>query len=662
MRYHRRYGLFIFGLILSLGGLSNAALGEIKSVDQTLDVQLEPATRSLNVRAELSIQGGGEISFYLSPNLILTGFRLDGQPAPQGRHGDVFRLNLGPTGLHNLTLEYRGLLSRPSAANDYNRSPQIASEAGSYLAAGSAWHPIIPGTNATYRVNVTVPETQKALVPGKLLEEKTAGGFYHAAYQSEIGAEGIVLIAGPFAVSERKHGDILLRTYFPKPLASLAPDYLDSTVGYVDRYSELIGAYPFSSFSIVSGPLPVGLGFSGMTYIGERVLQLPFIRFTSLGHEVLHNWWGNGIEVDYETGNWAEGLTTYMADYAFSKERNEDDGERSRLEWLRDYAALPPRRDHPVTSFVSRSHDAAQIIGYNKVAFIFHMLERQLGDKNFQTAIQTFWNRYRLSSAGWQDIRKVCEEISGQDLGLFFDQWLNRTGSPKLVVSDVVRHPDRVAFTLTQPELPYSLNVPIRLTTLDSEKMYQAHIDGKASRIELPLPAAPVSLSIDPGFDIFRRLDATEAPPILRDTTLNANTRVVLVGLQGTMEQTAQDLASRLLDARPRYADPRYGMDPSGPLLVIGQTAAVQQFLHQGRLPKTPGSLVGQGSARVWASRTPASKLPLLVVEANDEKALQALLRPLPHYGRRGFLIFQGSKTTENGTWPAQAGPLTVQF
>jgi hypothetical protein len=45
------------------------------------------------------------------------------------------------------------------------------------------------------------------------------------------------------------------------------------------------------------------------------VLRLPFIFSSSLPHEVLHNWWGNGVLIDDRFGNWAEGLTTYQSDW-----------------------------------------------------------------------------------------------------------------------------------------------------------------------------------------------------------------------------------------------------------------------------------------------------------------------------------------------------------
>ncbi len=98
---------------------------------------------------------------------------------------------------------------------------------------------------------------------------------------------------------------------------------------------------------MVSSPTPTGFGMPTLTYLGVEVLRLPFIRTTSLGHEVLHNWWGNGVYPDYAQGNWSEGLTTFMADYAY-KERESDEAARDmRRGWLRDFAALAPGQDAP---------------------------------------------------------------------------------------------------------------------------------------------------------------------------------------------------------------------------------------------------------------------------------------------------------------------------
>jgi hypothetical protein len=51
----------------------------------------------------------------------------------------------------------------------------------------------------------------------------------------------------------------------------------------------------------------------------------------------------------------------------------------------------------------------------------------------------------------------------------------------------------------------------------------------------------------------------------------------------------------------------------------------------------------------------------LLVVSGRDRDALLALLRPLPHYGRQSFLIFEGATAIEQGVWPARAAAWTFR-
>ena len=652
--------------LLMIWLFADFAQAGINTIDHKMTLRFDPGARALEVRDRLHIQGTGKVDFRLAASMVITGVKVDERKIAQIRHGNILRVDLGEGSSHVVDIEYKGLLSRMTErSGESGPAPLMASKNGSYLDSGSGWHPMVPGIAATYQLTMTLPAPQKAIVPGRLIKEETTAGQYRAVFKSEVPSEGIVLIAGPFSVEERRHGEIVLRTYFAPGLENLSAGYLDSTANYIDHYTRLIGDYPFSSFSIVSGPLPVGLGFVGMTYIGERVLRLPFIRFTSLGHEVLHNWWGNGVRVDYKNGNWAEGLTTFMADYAFSEKREQDKGKQMRTGWLRDYAALPPRRDHAVRSFISRRHDAAQIIGYNKVAFIFHMLERTIGKQSFSQGIRDFWTRYKFNTAGWAEIQAIFEQTSGQNLSAFFAQWIDRSGAARIVLSDIIQSVDRISFTLSQPDLPYSLEVPIRLQTTKGEEMFQAGIDGEASRVELPLSARPLSITVDPDFDIFRRLGASEAPPILRDTTLNTDTTVVFAGSNPDMEQTARQLAGKMLDGPAHFADYSMTAPLQGPLLIIGPTETVTQFLHERNLPSTPKTLLGRGSARAWAWRWTDSNgmvNPLLVVEAADNKALQSLLRPLPHYGRRGYLIFNGANVIDDGVWPSSSGPLAVTF
>ncbi len=625
---------------------------EIENFHQDMTVRLDPDKKLLTVRDRLTIDGGGQITLRLSENFIITAFIVDGRQAPPSRRGDDLSVNLGEAGRHDVTIEYTG---QPDA---------LLSPEGGYLPPAGGWHPVLDGSDFTFRIDVSVPAPQMAVAPGRLMEEHSDGETYRAVFASKTAMSGIVLLTGPYEIKERLHGHIRLRTYFYPELSSLADAYLGAAAGFLDLYENWLGPYPFSAFHIVSGPLPVGLGFEGLTYISRRALPLPFIRERSLGHEVLHNWWGNGVRVDYSSGNWSEGLTTYMADYTYARQRSASEARQMRLEWLRDFAALPASRDHALTSFRGRSHDSDQVVGYNKAAFVFHMLENEIGQKAFTEGLRLFWIRHKFKTAGWKNLQQAFEAASNKNLSDFFAQWTRRTGAPTLTAEKVNVTAASVTFTLGQTKLPYALRVPVSISTATGENRFLVDIKSGDSRVEIAITDKPLALAIDPDLDIFRLLDKSETPAILRDTTLDPATVVFLPDGDIEATATAGHLAERLLDGPMRRADTAADL-PQVPLLIIGTTGNVRDFMMSRKLPATPAGLADRGTARVWAWRWldgAGQKRPLLVIEAENVASLKALLRPLPHYRREGYLVFEGSKALEHGFWPATAGPLRIQL
>ena len=71
-------------------------------------------------------------------------------------------------------------------------------------------------------------------------------------------------------------------------------------------------------------------------------------------------------------------------------------------------------------------------IGYDKGAMVFHMLRRTLGEKAFWGALRDLFREKLFLPASWDDLRQVFERRSGQPLNVFFDQWVQRRGAPRV--------------------------------------------------------------------------------------------------------------------------------------------------------------------------------------------------------------------------------------
>ncbi len=613
-----------------------------------IDVRIDPAAGRIEAVDHVTLPAGGWAGFRLDPALEIVAMKIDGRAAePSGMNG-LYRL---PDEVRSVVIQYRGTLSPPAEGGAAGPDRPVAGPEGAFLPAWSGWIPDFGAREVDYRVTVSTPAPFKAVATGALQDETDGPERYRATYASPRPMEPPSLFAGPYQIVEHRRDGLHLRAWLHPGLPrELGEDYLAFSAGVIERFAQRVGGYPYDAFHIVSAPLPVGLGFPGLTYIDRRILPLPFIKGQSLPHEILHNWWGNAVEPKYEAGNWAEGLTTYMADYGLATPEKQ---RQMRLNWLRDYAALPEGRDVPVTAFRSKEHDAAQVVGYNKVAGIFHMLRGEIGDEAFWRGIRTFWDNHAFGTADWGDLRAAFEKASGRDLGGFFAQWLERPGAPALTLAAATAEPDgdgrwRTTVRLTQPAPGWDVRVPLVIETEAGPQRVHLDLAGTEGAASYPTMAKPTAVAVDPETELFRRLAPGEAPPTFRDVTL-AEEAGVLIAAEGDAAEAAKALSERLLDRPGATA----GTDHDGPLLVIGTSGQLDKLLPKLDLDREPPPI---GSGRAWVARRDAG--PVLVVEAADAEALEAMLRPLPHYGRESWLTLQGRKVTGKGVWPVGDSPL----
>lgn len=628
-------------------------------IHHDVEVRLDPAAGQISIDDVIRVEARGHLDMAVADWLSIDSAQVGGRTAAAARFGDAWRLTLPDGGDHVVTLRLSGQIpALPEKGRPRTAGGGVSGAEGSYLPGYADWLPRIRDGRISYRLRVETPLPHRAVATGRLIDDGDDGAIYAATFKADRAMEPPSLFAGPFEIAERRHGDIRLRTYFHPELTGLADSYLTASAGYIDRFAAAIGPYPYADFHVVSAPLPVGLGFPNLTYVGRQVLPLPFMRGRSLAHEILHNWWGNGVGVDYADGNWAEGLTTYMADYAVVAERGGAAAREMRLGWLRDYAALPPDRDMPLTRFTAKQHDAAQVVGYNKVAFVFHMLRQEIGAPAFEAALQRFWRDNRFTTAGWRDLQTAVERETGRELAWFFKQWLTQPGAPRLELDAVSLASDdsghSLSITLRQDRPSYRLSVPVILETETGPVRRQLELAGPEATATLALDARPTAVHIDPGHDLFRRLLPGESPPIFRDVTLAADARTLILTDDAAAAMVARRLADRLLDTPVRPVDSEAALPDRQPLLIIGTVGHAQPFLRRagldGRVDKT-------GTARAWTVRRPNGQ-PVLVVTAVDADALNALLRPLPHYGRKSYAVFQGRRAIETGIWPVPDSPL----
>ncbi|MEW8064970.1 MAG: M1 family peptidase, partial [Candidatus Thiodiazotropha endolucinida] len=300
-----------------------------------------------SMTAEVALKEIGPIS----DNAPLTAYQLS-MPEDQ-RH---FTLKYGGKIAHRLTTQ------RESPGRASERLRGTISEQGIYLDASSGWYPYFADTLHTFELQVDLPPSWLAVSQGKGPEIGGEGQRRLIRWHENSPQDDIYLVAAPYQLYRKSSDGIEAQVYLRQRDPEIAERYMQATARYLRLYQSLIGPYPYAKFALVENFWESGYGMPSFTLLGPRVLRLPFILHTSYPHEILHNWWGNSVYIDYQSGNWAEGLTSYLADHLLAEQRGR--GANHRRTALKRYGDfVRNENDFPLTAFRARHTTASQAVG-----------------------------------------------------------------------------------------------------------------------------------------------------------------------------------------------------------------------------------------------------------------------------------------------------------
>ncbi|MDI6801954.1 MAG: ChaN family lipoprotein [Thermodesulfovibrionales bacterium] len=399
----------------------------------------------------------------------------------------------------------------------FNESPNVISEKGISLT--GFWYPQAEGL-FKYRLMAALPEGYEAVSEAEEIVKSSKNGISQFAFEFNHPVDGISLIATKrYQITKDSFNNIEIFAYFFPEDTRAAKLYLEYAKRYLAMYEKLFGKYPYKRFSIVENFLPTGLSMPTYTLLGQDVVNLPFIVETSLGHEILHQWFGNLVYIDYEKGNWAEGLTTYLSDHLYVEQKGK--GWEYRKQILIDYMNyVNKENEFPVKDFSGRVDFSTRAIGYGKTAMIFHMLKNMMGADIFYGALRDIVNEKRFQRASWDDLKKSFERHYKKDLSVFFTQWIDEKGLPEINLRDVSmkRNGSRfeLNFTIFQKSKVYVMDVPVIFYGQDGiRKKDFFRIDKEKNTFRVFLDNEPEKIVIDEDYDMFRMLNSEEIPPVI---------------------------------------------------------------------------------------------------------------------------------------------------
>lgn len=682
--------LLICGLLLPIS--IQASEKPMSLVHHDLMIRIDSASRTLEGVDTVTVPGNGakpHLGFALHPEARVRAVTHGERALPYQFQGGLLQVPQGALpheGDQKITIRYAAAF-RDAVPQDplYSEDPSygvagVIAPQGMLLMEAAGWYPRAPGSLATFRVWVDAPEGMQVITSGTLKEQKAEGDRVIFVWEVEQPVRGLSLSGGAYRVKTGRAGKIPSFFYHFAGSEPLVGPYLNAVARYLALYEELFGPYPFRKFAVVENFFPTGYGFPSYTLLGSQVIRLPFIVETSLGHEVAHSWWGNGVLVDYEKGNWAEGLTTYVADHLYQERVSLEEARAYRTRILRNYATLvSPHEDFPLAEFTGRDSPASRAVGYGKGAMLFHMARKLTGDDGFWQALQDVYRKRRFQEASWSDFAEAFAARSRFDFQAFFREWVDRPGAPTLRLDHMESILEggfwKIRGTLIQERPFYEMRVPLRLETETSEMAASVLIKDAETNFALEATSPPRRLAVDPEVDLFRRLHPEELPPDIN--AIKGSNALVAVMADGHRERL-EGAARLLLAGLGRQGLPILGENAIEPSQLLGKDLLLFGFPRsKPLLDALPATVVvagdrftldektyqAPGDAAFFALKSgiDRSRSAGLLVAFSPEAAA-ALARKVSHYGSYSALVLQDGAVTVKKVWPTVNSPLIHHF
>ncbi len=641
-------------------------------IHHNLQIELEPSTGFARIEDTVHFKNsrGNCEPFYLHANLKLNPVPVGWQmKTSQGLLKIEFIKSSSTTCPETVTLNYSGILHDPSPGPDDSKD-----SSGFFFSGESYFYPQSKENLVTFEMRVSLPEPWQAVSQGKRLGDQLSGKRRIVSWKSSNPAEEIYLLGNKFHVYEAEHNGLNLYAFLLQKEDSLAGRYLETAKGYIGFYSRLIGPYPYEKFALVEDSRQTGYGMPSFTLMGSRIIRFPFILHSSYPHEILHNWWGNGVFSDLKQGNWSEGLTAYLADHLLLELQGM--GAPYRFQGMMKFSNyVNEENDFSLRKFRYRDSMASQAIGYAKLLMVFHMLRTEVGDENFLKGLRKFYATYKYRHAGYEEMRQVFEKVSGRNLNGFFEQWIHRKGAPeiRLQQASYVAGKSRydLGLTVEQGSPVFKLELPVAIWTSGTKvaEIHYVELDAERQDFNFRLSAEPVAVRLDPYNDVFRQLGAEEAPASLGQT-YGAQTVTALLQEREKLSywKFAQSVAKRVFTGDENA--------PEGSLWVFGRhhpmgKAFIEQLEKSGIILTERGVQIHDKSY-IWSNHSFVFTLPrtdqrkgiMTWVIAGNAESVPGLMRKLPHYGKYGYLVFEGSApdNREKGIWPSNPVGLQKVF
>lgn len=441
-----------------------------------------------------------------------------------------------PKGGSTAITEDKGLYFINPDGSDLTKPRQVWTQGETE--ASSCWFPTIDATNerCTQEMYITADTSLTILTNGEMIYAKANSGgtrteywkmdLPHAPYL-------FMMAVGKFAVVEDKMKesklfnwkDFEVKYYVDPEYKPFAKSIFGNTPEMIEFFSTKLGVqYPWNKYSqivvhdYVSGAMEntTASVFMEALQIDDRELLDKNWDYI-IAHELFHHWFGDlatceswaNLPLNESFANYSEYLWSeykFGADEAYLHAESE----------AKEYFEEAKTKQVPLIRFRYKDReDMFDRHSYNKGGRILHILRTQVGDEAFFKSLKLYLQKNKFKATEVHDLRLAFEEVTGQDLNWFFNQWFLAAGHPVLKITH--KHSGNslrieVAQLQDSTTTPiYRLPVQVAVWEQGIKKVYEIDITQARQSFQLPCAATPQLVLFDSKNQLLAEIDHTKS-------------------------------------------------------------------------------------------------------------------------------------------------------
>ncbi len=369
------------------------------------------------------------------------------------------------------------------------------------------WLPVVdhPAEKASCEFRVSAPKQYQVISNGDKKSEIFLENGYRQTYWAEtrpIPTKVMVIGVAEFKTFQLDESGFSTAWVYEKTGQQGASDFSEA-VDILEMFKQKMNGYPFSKLDhIESTTRYKGMENAGNIFYDESAVAGKGNIGGLIAHEIGHQWFGNAVsEADWNDIWLSESFAEYFQNYFIEKRYGADSLLKSlkkdEIRIAKYEKAFPEKCIHLKRVDVPKKILSPLV--YEKGARVLRMLNYRVGDDVFWEILRTYYDTYQYSNATTEDFIRIAENVSGDHLQVFFNQWLDIPGKPNISYTYQLKGNKMILTFIQHTDHLYRLHLDIGVINEAGEQDINSfNIDEKETTITLRKVRSLDDIVIDP--------------------------------------------------------------------------------------------------------------------------------------------------------------------